>query len=191
MEFDQIITDASEQIKIGYKRGTNRILFIKTGQGGSIYGYENKYINLARTINEKYGFSVLVSATTNDCKEIYDKEMQIVDQIFQNVFYELYYMGISKGGLIGCWYGTGNHRIKKMVLINAPLMINFHNLTLPSIKKYPQDKLTMIYGSLDPSSRYVDFVTPYATVKIVTGADHQFRHHTEMFENIAIDLISN
>ena len=189
MEFDHIITDTTAQIQIGYKSGTNKILFIKTGQGGSIYGYENKYINLAQTISEKYGFSVFVSATTLDNKEVYDKEMQILDRIFHNKPYEIYYMGISKGGLIGCWYGTDNHRIKKMVSINAPLMINFHNKTLPSIKKYPRNKFTMIYGSLDPSARYLDFVTPYATVKTVTGADHQFRNHTEIFEAIAINLI--
>ena len=53
MDFDQIISDTKEQIKIGHIRGTKKVLFIKTGQGGTIYGYEGKYLDLAKVINEK------------------------------------------------------------------------------------------------------------------------------------------
>ena len=38
-------------INIGYIKGNNDILFIKTGQNGSIYGYGNKYINIANRVN--------------------------------------------------------------------------------------------------------------------------------------------
>ena len=44
-DFAQIIT--VEDITIGYIPGSSKVLFIKTGQGGSIYGYENKYLDLA------------------------------------------------------------------------------------------------------------------------------------------------
>ena len=193
IDFQQIIEtpNETESIKIGYIKGSEKVLFIKTGQGGSIYGYDNKYLDLAQAINENYGCTVFVSATTNDSKELYDKEMRIVANFLQGVSYEIYYLGISKGGLIGCWYGAENSKIKRIVAVNAPLMINFHNRTLPSIKKLSYDKLTMVYGNLDPSYRYIDFVKPYTTVKIVNGADHQFRNHTEMFDTIAIDLLSN
>ena len=191
-DFRQVIDipDEKDAIKIGCIKGSGRVLFIKTGQGGSIYGYENKYMNLARTVNESYGCTVFVSATASDTKQIYDKEMKIVADCLRDMPYEIYYMGISKGGLIGCWYGAENPRIKRVVAVNAPLMINFHNRTLPSVKKYSRDRLTMIYGSLDPSYRYIDFVRPYATVKIVDGADHQFRQHTEMLDAIATDLLN-
>ena len=117
--------------------------------------------------------------------------MQIVADCFRDTPYDIYYMGISKGGLIGCWYGVENPRVKRLVLVNAPLMINFHNRTLPCIKKFSRNQLTMIYGSLDPSYRYIDFVTPYTTVKIVDGADHQFRNHTEMLKIIAVNLLED
>ena len=50
-------------INIGYIDGSNKVLFIKTGQGGSIYGYENKYLDLAIWAKEQYGCSVFVSST--------------------------------------------------------------------------------------------------------------------------------
>lgn len=193
IDFQQIIEipNETDAIKIGYIKGSEKVLFIKTGQGGSIYGYDNKYLYLAQSINEKYGSTVFVSATTSDSKALYDEEMRIVANCLQDMSYEIYYLGISKGGLIGCWYGAENTKIKRIVAVNAPLMINLHNRTLPSIKKLPCNKLTMVYGSLDPSYHYIDFVKPYITVKTVIGADHQFRNHTEMFETIAIDLLEN
>ena len=49
--FDKIIDETA-----GYIHGSNKVLFIKTGQGGSIYGYENKYLDLAIEVNEKIGW---------------------------------------------------------------------------------------------------------------------------------------
>ena len=42
--FTQIFT--SEDMSVGYIPGSSKVLFIKTGQGGSIYGYENKYLDI-------------------------------------------------------------------------------------------------------------------------------------------------
>ena len=45
MDFTKTIEDNS--IKMGYIPGSQEVLFIKCGQGGTIYGYENKYLDLA------------------------------------------------------------------------------------------------------------------------------------------------
>ena len=169
-KIDKIIEN--ESINIGIMYGSDKILFIKTGQGGSFYGYENKYLDLAIEVNGKYGFSVLVSATTNDTKESFERDKSIINGLFANQSCQIYYLGVSKGGLIGIWYGYDEPRILKMVSINVPLMINFHSKTLPSIKKLGKDKLTMVYGSLDPSYKYVPFVDKHASVQIIEGADH-------------------
>ena len=157
---------------IGYISGSNKVLFIKTGQGGSIYGYENKYLDLATQVNEKYGYSVFVSATIIDTKDSFQKDIQIVEECLETIDFEIYYLGVSKGGLIGIWHGCDEPRIIKMLSINAPLMINFHGKTLPGIKKLGRGKLTMLYGSLDPSYKYVPFVDKHANVQIIEGADH-------------------
>lgn len=160
---------------VGYIPGSNKVLFIKTGQGGSIYGYENKYLDLAFEVNEKYGFSVFVSATTIDTKESFLRDIKTVEGTLGTTDFEIYYLGVSKGGLIGIWHGCDEPRILKMVSINAPLMINFHGKTLPGVKKFGTEKLTMVYGSLDPSYKYVPFVDKYANVQIIKGADHNLQ----------------
>ena len=174
-------------VNMGYIPGSEKVLFIKTGQGGSIYGYENKYLDLALRFNEKYGFSVLVSATVEDDKNAFDHDMLILDKVFVNQSYQIYYLGVSKGGLIGMWHGSENEKIVKMVTINAPLMINYHSKTRPAIERLG-DKLWMVVGSLDPSYDYIPFLKGRANVKIINGADHNLIGSEESLFDIAEEL---
>ena len=171
---------------IGYINGSPKVLFIKTGQGGSFYGYKNKYLDLALKINAERGMSVFVSATTSDTKESFDKDINIIEKELGTSQFEIYYLGVSKGGLIGLWYGANEPRIVKMLCINSPLMINYHSRTLPSIKKIGLTKLTMVYGSLDPSYRYIPFIEKYSKVVIINGEDHNFTQ-TEKGINQVVD----
>ena len=123
-DFTHVITN--ENVSVGYLSGSSKVLFIKTGQGGTIYGDGNKYLDLANRINEKYGCSVFVSATISDSREAYERDMQLLEQCSGTTEYEIYYLGVSKGGLIGLWQAADNPKIKKMLTINAPLMINYH-----------------------------------------------------------------
>ena len=188
-DFEVIIGKQDASLHIGAVIGTDKVLFIKTGQGGSIYGYENKYLELAQKINSRFGCTVIVSSTTADTKHAYDNDMRAITQVLGDIPCEVFYMGISKGGLIGCWYGVDNPKIKRILTINAPLMINFHNRTLPAIKELAFDKLTMVYGSLDPSYRFVGFADRYTNVRIIEGADHQLRGFTSMYESLAIEFL--
>ena len=165
----------SDTVSMGYVPGTSQILFIKTGQGSTIYGDANKHLALASYVNEKYGCSVLVSATLGESKEVYQDEMRAVKQIVGVPHPRIYYLGISKGGLLGCWYGADNPNIKRLVSVNAPLMINFHNKTLPAIRAFSKERLTLLYGSRDPSYRYVPFVDRYANVITLEGSDHNLK----------------
>ena len=174
-------------VNMGYIPGSEKVLFIKTGQGGSIYGYENKYLDLALRFNEKYGFSVFVSATVEDDKNAFDRDMLVVDKVFVNQSYQIYYLGVSKGGLIGMWHGSENEKIVKMVTINAPLMINYHSKTRPAIERLG-DKLWMVVGSLDPSYDYTPFLKGCANVKIINGADHNLIGSEESLFDIAEEL---
>ena len=169
---DYIDIISNDQINIGYIPGSSKVLFIKTGQGGTIYGYENKYLDLAIEVNDKYGWSVFVSATSSDSREAYERDMQLLEQCLSTTEYEVCYLGVSKGGLTGIWHGADNPKVKRIISLNAPLMINFHSKTLPGIKKLGKEKLTMVYGSLDPSYKYVPFVEKYVNVQIIEGANH-------------------
>ena len=183
--FTHVVSD--NNLTIGYIPGSTKVLFIKTGQGGTIYGYNNKYLDLATQVNEKYGYSVFVSATIIDTKDSFQKDIQLLEECLGTTDFEIYYLGVSKGGLIGIWHGCDEPRIKKMVSINAPLMINYHGKTLPGVKKLGADKILLVYGSLDPSYKYVPFVDKHANVQIINGADHNFSNsQMDLF-----DLVTN
>ena len=189
-DFAKVISDG--EISIGYIPGSNKVLFIKTGQGGSIYGYENKYLNLANYVNQKYGFSIFASATSSDSRQAYENDIALLEQCLGGKDYEIYFLGVSKGGLIGLWHWADNPRIKRMVCINAPLMINFHGKTLPGTKRLGKENLTMVYGSLDPSYKYIPFVDKWTTVEIIKDADHNLRglesDFPQMIESLLIKV---
>ena len=186
-DFTQIF--ANEDTKVGYIPGSPTILFIKTGQGGTIYGHENKYLNLAIHVNEKYGYSVFVSATSDDSIEAHLGDMAVLDSVFVNKSYQIYYLGVSKGGLIGIWHGVNNEKIKGILTVNAPLMINFHSKTLPAIKSLGKEKLTMLYGSLDPSYKYVPFVEKWTNLAIIEDADHNLNGAEISLVKIVEDML--
>lgn len=185
--FTKILT--ADNLTVGYIPGSARVLFIKTGQGGSIYGYENRYLDIALEVNEKYGFSVFVSATTIDTKASFQRDIRTVEESLGTPDFEIHYVGVSKGGLIGIWHGCDEPRIAKMISINAPLMINYHSKTLPGVKKLGREKLTMVYGSLDPSYRYIPFVENRANLQTIEGVDHNLSGFTMRLHQIIEDSL--
>ena len=98
-EFDEIINSKfNEKIVIDYgiMEGNNKIIFIKSGQDGTIYGYQNKYLNIAYTINKKYGYTVICSSNPFDGTNPLDNAMNVIEKYcsknnYKN--YEIYYMG--------------------------------------------------------------------------------------------------
>ncbi len=182
----------TDSLHIGYFPGSDKVIFIKTGQGGSIYGYNNMYLNYAVCINRKLGYSVFVSTTVIDTNDSFLADMQAVEECLGTKDFEMYYVGVSKGGLIGIWHGCDDPRIKRMLSINAPLMINYHGKTLPGVKKLGREVLTLIYGSLDPSYPYVPFVEKHSRVEIIDGADHNlYGSALSFFEILERHLLSN
>lgn len=190
--FEQIIElpAGNEVSKIGYIKGSSKVLFIKGGQGGELCGYDNRYLRLAHAMHTVYGCSVFVSETRVDTRESYEQDMRVVAECFGNAPYEIYYMGISKGGLIGCWYAPQNPHIRSVVAVNAPLMINFYQRTLPALKYLGRERVMMIFGSLDPSFPLVGFAARHANVRVIEGVDHQFRDHSEILWQAATEMLN-
>ena len=190
--FDEVILRSSEEGggSIGYLAGSATVLFIKTGQGGTIDGYEGRYVTLAHKMHAQFGCTVFVSETTSDLPNAFQWDMRFVESRMQDAAYRICYMGVSKGGLIGCWYAGSDSHVERVACVNAPLMINFHNKTLPAIKEL-SGRLTMYCGSRDPSYIYVPHAERYATVKVIEGGDHTLRGRDDLFERIAQALLEN
>ena len=183
--FDLIksIGNEENQVDYGFVFGGNRqkILLIKAGQGGSVYGYCNKYLKLACEMRDLYGFSVICASTPSSdisqmiqFAEVVKSEFEINEQV------QIYFMGMSMGASIGCRGRQLFPEISRFLLINPPMMINTP-LICRSAKKFEGDMMTFVFGSFDPSVNLAGLLKLHERenmhVEIVPGQDHHFSNN--------------
>lgn len=182
MQFDLIkpFGNGENHVDYGFVFGGDRqkILLIKAGQDGSIYGYCNKYLKLACEMRELYGFSVVCASTPSSdinqmaqLAEVVKSEFEIGGQT------KIYFMGISMGASIGCIGRTLFPEISRFLLVNPPLMINTIRICR-SAKAFDGDMMTFVFGSLDPSTHLAGLLKLHerenVRVAIIPGQDHHF-----------------
>lgn len=156
-------------------------LLIKGGQGGSACGYQNKYLNLANEIRNKYGITVVSSPTRDE-----HNSGNITNQIAEDIealndccksHPNILFMGMSKGASPGCIYGTKIPQISRFLLVNPPLMINLPHIC-HAVKIFNGEMITFVFGSEDPSIRESGLLKLHEreNLKVVTvhGQDHNF-----------------
>ena len=191
LKFDKEIHSKFEDIAIidyGIVEGNNIIVFIKAGQNGSLYGYQNKYIKMAKRINKKYGCSVICSSNPFDGNNPLDNAMVIIEYYAKRFDdYKIYYLGYSNGALIGAWFGIRYPKIKRMALVNGPLMYNLHK-TKEGALSFKGESINFIYGEYDQSIGYVELLKSIENNKIKVfieeGQDHHFSKSEEDFQKI-------
>lgn len=92
-------------------------------------------------------------------------------------FTEARYIGISYGALVGAQQGWQIPMISKMLLINGPLMINWHKTKLGS-ERFQGKEIMFVYGEKDPSYKYSGLLknidSNIISMYSVGGADHHF-----------------
>ena len=161
-----------------FDRDRQKIFLIKTGQDGSIYGYQNKYLKLACELRDKYGFSVVCASTPSSDIDQMAQFAEIVKSEFNiTKATKIYFMGMSKGASIGCLGHVSFPQISRFLLINPPLMINTTKLCR-CVQNYAGEMMTFIFGSLDPSAHLAGLLKLHerknVRVTIVPRQDHYF-----------------
>ena len=180
--FDEIIELplAGETIQYGTVNGSNTIVFIKAGANGSMYGYENKYLQIARTINKTHGYTVICSSNPDyDKLNPLNQAMEVIANYAEtNNFddYNIFYMGHSDGASLGAKYGYLYPKIKRMLLINSPIFFNWHKIK-DGMKQFVGEKAVFVYGSLDPSYKYVEMINLIENEKIKIEVIHDANHN--------------
>jgi hypothetical protein len=156
-------------------------LIIKGGCGGTACGYQNKYLNLANEIRDKYGITV-VSCATRDNLKLDNQVNQIAkDVAFVNGYCKshpkILFMGMSKGASLGSIEGSKIPQISRLLLVNPPLMINLPRIC-HAAKNFSGEMMTFVFGSEDPSIRESGLLKLHErnNMKVVTvpGQDHYF-----------------
>ena len=191
LKFDKEIHSKFEDIAIidyGIIEGNNIIVFIKAGQNGSLYGYQNKYIKMAKRLNQKYGCSVICSSNPFDGNNPLDNAMTIIEDYAKRFDdYKIYYLGYSNGALIGAWFGIKYPKIKRMALVNGPLMYNLYK-TKEGALSFKGESINFIYGEYDQSIGDVELLKSIENNKIKVfieeGQDHHFSKSEEDFQKI-------
>lgn len=168
------------------------MLFIKGGSGSTYYGYNNKYLDIARTINEKYGLTVAVSS--NKLFSVIDLKAE-----FQSVFtamnthYQVLFAGVSSGAVAAIEQSPDIYDLQKLLLINPPFTIS-----LPKVKKSLEAKkdvtFNFVFGSNDPTYRFLPLFDNVKTqssinLKIVDGADHNFKGMENEFKSLFVKFV--
>lgn len=187
--FDKTVTliQSGKEIEYGIIDGNNTVDFIKAGMEGSCYGYENKYVRIGRLLNEKHGCSIISSSNPLGLHTDFTAEMDFVrnytkQQNMEN--FQVYFVGHSNGAALGIINAWEFSEIKKLVCINAPLMMNSH-LLIQGIKEFSGEKMNLVYGSKDPSFDMVKLYSELESEKIdfvrVKNADHNFTGNLDFF----------
>lgn len=181
-------------IEYGIVNGNNTIVFIKVGQDGSIFGYQNKYLDIAFELNRKHGYTVIVSSNPFDGSNPLDFDLENISEYCKKNSiknYRIFFMGHSNGAKIGNIWGYKYKKIKKMLLINSPIFINWLNQK-EGLKQIIDKDVLIVYGDKDQSYRYVELYNPLLNnqikLKVVNNADHDFTGLLSEFKNLAYDF---
>ena len=180
--------------QIAIVKGSTTMLFIKGGSGSTYYGYNNKYLDIARTINEKYGLTVAVSS--NNLFSVIDLKAE-----FQSVFtamnthYQVLFAGVSSGAVAASEQSPDIYDLQKLLLINPPFTIS-----LPKVKKSLEAKkdatFNFVFGSNDPTYRFLpllDNIKSQSSInlKIVEWADHNFKNMENEFKSLFVKFVED
>ena len=175
----------SDGIDYGIVKGGSDVVFIKLGLGESCTKNEFYYA-MSHHLCEEYGCSVIIASNPNDGKKHAAIDKRIIDQYISNndiSSTSLFFFGHSNGGIKGIELTNEGVSFKKMILVNMPLMINFHK-TKKYISEIPHTEVVMVYGDRDPSFPYLPFVRnkwSNVTVMAYENTDHNFNGRAEEF----------
>ena len=183
----------------GNNRGCHRVVIIKAGAGGSYIGYEEKYLKIARWLYETHGCTVL--CLSNYASDSFERgDVTVIRELLAGMGGEiqLYYVGNSNGSTQGLLDATQYFDFRRMVLVNMPLMMNFHKIKEALTRA--DTEIRFVYGEKDPSISYVPFLRNagqkegnLARVEIVTvkGADHNFAGMTDAFMELCAGVVGD
>lgn len=163
------------------------VVYIKAGLTGSIYGYENKYLKMAKNLNEKFGVSVFVASNPEGTGNSIGHGLQIIKNYCkerQVKQFNVYFVGVSNGGVQGLFAFEKNPLINKALLIGTPLNYN-PDLIKKALINFNGEKLHLICGDKDPGFGLFKLYSELENEKIIFTAflnvDHVFSGNTELF----------
>lgn len=167
------------RVEYGIIEGNSQVVFIKAGAGGTYLGDEEKYLRMARLLNEKSGCTV-ICASNPDRESFNQCDFRMLTEYIQACLSDeasMYFIGSSNGAYQGLVFATRYFRFKRMLLINMPLMLNYHK-SKAALDALDDTEVDFVYGEHDPSFSYLPFLkSRYKDrfrITVIEGANHNF-----------------
>lgn len=194
MVFDkefEIDTEKGRQPYYGVVCGGERVVIIKAGAGGDHRGYGDKYIKMARLLNRLSGCTV-ISASDPEGSNFLCTDVGFINWYLEGEGITptaMHYIGSSRGATLGLTEAARCFTFESMLLINPPLMLNYHK-TRTSLAALPEKtRVSFVFGERDPSFKYIPFLKSSLKeshrVIEFPGADHTFSGLTDEFVDLA------
>lgn len=184
----------------GIIHGDNTIIYLKPGNRGTCFGYNNKYLKLANSIAEKYGYSVIISSNPKESKKDLEDDFRFIDDYAKRRKlgnYIIYFIGVSDGARSGAKVCFLHQNIKRVLLINGPLFIDFDK-TIKGLLSFKGESLYLVYASEDPSFDFTHFVpemieeNPVIRLTILKNQDHLLsKNNFDLFKLVDETLLKD
>ena len=120
-------------------------------------------------------------------------DMNFINNYMKNIPI-IYAFGFSNGGMMLSNQSFKYNNIKKVLILNSPLMFNWHKIK-EGVKKFNQDKMTFIFGSLDQSFGYLPLLENVKNSKVeiikFENRDHQFIGYLDEFLELPFKYLLN
>lgn len=174
-----------------YPAGAN-VLLVLTGRGGSLSGYGQKYIKIARRAAKEYGFTTSVAAVT---EEVWADKERAFDEIFArtcSAASTAYIMGSSAGASLALWYAHKYKNVAKVLCINPVLNVNLP-VTVRGMEEFKGENMYIVSGDCDPSFVWAKMIkcTDRVEVRILENVDHFFTGKLDEFIVLPFELLFN
>jgi len=158
----------------------SRALVILIGMDGTLFEHENRYLKIAEKANSLYSLSAFAFRNPASNWEIKGNGFStIMNTVRKNMDEncEIYFFGFSAGASFAIFNAWEYPAIKRLLLVNPPLMSNFQKIS--NIKRF-EGESTLIIGEHDQSITLGGIIerskktSGFSDVFIYPSADHQF-----------------
>ena len=180
-----------QEMDVGAIYCEHGILLIKTGAGGSIRGRGDKYLHLVRHAQEMYGFAAF-TVTTGSMPQVETEMKQAMEIVSRYRTYlgrdvPVYFFGMSKGALEGAVCLYRYDIVSRALLINMPLMINWHK-SKAGFEQFTGESITTVFSTRDPSYRYSEIMQCVKNDRVQLYIDKDKNHSYDGAEAKLIEL---
>ena len=193
LSYDKVIskTLCGEKLRYGIVYGNEKIVFIKTGAGGTVKGHRDKYLQIAHRLHARIGATVICASNPwIDAKIHLEADKEMIASVAAERHYALYLLGASDGAYHNLLLAQQLKQTTRYLGIN-PSLVDFADF-VKQLQANPQVDKLLVYGTKDESYPYVPQLKELACENLeiltVAGADHTFKNMLETYISLA-DLL--